>query len=217
MFISLETMPSFYHSNYQRWQNGNQHSTPCQTQPNSCSKCILVSKPSLLQVAVRNPGRNGRNVLLFDLQELFDRSNRYFRDCYTSLIIHNLIELILNHPKACKLSQSLNNDLAHLKCSFNENCFHTSKLHHLIELSDIYRQVFPQEKYQQIYSLQRMTAMTLHCQLDKKQQCANWSKRPLTQLLKDYAAMDVIVMIDIYDRLKTKIGPDQEWFVYLFD
>jgi ribonuclease D len=59
--------------------------------------------------------------------------------------------------------------------------------------------------------------MTLHCQLDKKQQCANWSKRPLTQLLKDYAAMDVIVMIDIYDRLKTKIGPDQEWFVYLFN
>jgi hypothetical protein len=49
-----------------------------------------------------------------------------------------------------------------------------------------------------------MTAMTLHCQLDKKQQCANWSKRPLTQSLKDYAAMDVIVMIDIYDRLKTK-------------
>jgi hypothetical protein len=59
-----------------------------------------------------------------------------------------------------------------------------------------------------------MTAMTLHCQLDKKQQCANWSKRPLTQSLKDYAAMDVTVMIDIYDRLKTKIKQDG---IELFD
>jgi hypothetical protein len=31
--------------------------------------------------------------------------------------------------------------------------------------------------------------------------------------LKDYAAMDVIVMIDIYERLKTKISEVQEWFV----
>ena len=68
-----------------------------------------------------------------------------------------------------------------------------------------------------------MTAMTLHCQLDKKLRCANWSKRPLTQSLIDYAAMDVIVMIDIYDRLKTKIEQklmDQQdktltWFVCL--
>lgn len=57
-----------------------------------------------------------------------------------------------------------------------------------------------------------MTAMTLHCQLDKKQQCANWSKRPLTQVLKDYAAIDVIVMIDIYERLKSKIEETEEWF-----
>jgi len=175
--------------------------------------CILVSKPSLLQVAVRNQGRNGKNVLLFDLQELFDRSNINFRECYTSIIIHNLIELIFNHPIAYKLSQSLFNDLAHLKCSYDEDCFHRSKIDHIIELSDIYRKVFPNEKTQQIYSLQRMTAMTLHYQLDKKQRCANWSKRPLTQSLKDYAAIDVIVMIDIYDRLKTKIQQDDEWFV----
>ncbi len=136
------------------------------------------------------------------------------------MIIHHLIQLIFNHPNSYKLSQSLLSDLAHLKCSYDEDCFHTTKLHHLIELSDIYRKVFPDEKHQQIYSLQRMTAMTLHCQLDKKQQCANWSKRPLTQSLKDYAAMDVIVMIDIYDRLKTRIKQENQpstWFVYLLN
>jgi hypothetical protein len=175
------------------------------------NRSILVSKPSLLQVAVRDQSRTGKNVLLFDLQELFDQSH----PCDISLIIHNLIELIFNHPNAYKLSQSLFNDLAHLKCSYDEECFHRSKLHHLIELSDLYRQVFPDEKDQKIYGLQRMTAMTLHCQLDKKQQCANWSKRPLTQSLKDYAAIDVIVMIDIYERLKRKIEEDQEWFVHL--
>jgi hypothetical protein len=170
---------------------------------------ILVNKPSLLQVAVRDQYRTGKNVLLFDLQELFD----HFHSCNTIRIIHYLIELIFNHPYAYKLSQSLFNDLAHLKCSYDNECFHRGKLHRLIELSDLYRHVFSNEKEQKIYGLQRMTAMTLHCQLDKKQQCANWSKRPLTQSLKDYAAMDVIVMIDIYERLKTKISEVQEWFV----
>ncbi|CAF1043745.1 unnamed protein product [Rotaria sordida] len=203
--FDTETMPSFYHSNYQRnqnykWQNGNWDLLPSQTPQYSC-----ISKPSLLQVAVRSQNRNGKNVLLFDLQELFDQTNIHFRKCNTSIYIHNLIQLIFNHTNAYKISQSLLNDLAQLKCSYDEECFHTSKLHHCIELSDIYRKVFPNEKDQQIYSLQRMTAMTLHCQLDKKQQCANWSKRPLTQSLKDYAAMDVIVMIDIYERLKTRI------------
>ncbi|UJR10183.1 hypothetical protein I4U23_014398 [Adineta vaga] len=201
--FDTETMPCFYHPNFQQNQksrNANWHSTPYQTQYNS-----YISKPSLLQVAVCNENRKIKNVLLFDLQELFDRSNTHFRECSTISFIHQLIHLIFNHPYARKLSQSIFNDLAHLKCSYDESCFHQSKLHHVMELSDIYRKVFPDEKSQQIYSLQRMTAMTLHCQLDKKQQCANWSKRPLTQALKDYAAIDVIVMIDIYDRLKTRI------------
>ena len=179
-------MPSFYQS----------------IKPNS------INKPSLLQVAIRdNHHRTGKNVLIFDLQELFDHS------CNTIVIINHLIELIFNHPYAYKLSQSLFNDLAHLKCSYDEQCFHRVKIRHVIELSDLYRQVFTDEKEQQIYGLQRMTAMTLHYQLNKKQQCANWSKRPLTQSLKDYAAIDVIVMIDIYERLKTKISEHHDWFV----
>ena len=186
---------------------------------------ISVSKPSLLQVAVRDQDRNDKNVLLFDLQELFDQSNIHFRECSTSVIIHQFLQLIFNHPHASKLSQSLFNDLAHLKCSYDGHCFHTSKLPHVLELSNLFRKIFPHEKGQQIYSLQRMTAMTLHRQLNKKQQCANWSKRPLTQLLKDYAAIDVIVMIDIYDRLKTRIkqellekeNPSSTWFVCLFN
>ncbi|CAF1460068.1 unnamed protein product [Adineta ricciae] len=196
--FDTETMPSFYHPNFR--SNYTRHSTPYQCQSNSC-----VSKPSLLQVAVRSQNPNMKNVLLFDLQEVFVCSNMYFRECSTSRMIHHLIQLIFNHPYAFKLSQSIFNDLAHLKCSYVEHCFHQPKLLHVIELSDLYRKVFPQEKEQQIYSLQRMTAMTLHCQLDKRQQCANWSKRPLGQALKDYAAIDVIVMIDIYDRLKVRI------------
>ncbi len=170
---------------------------------------ILVNKPSLLQVATRDHHRTGKNVLIFDLQEIFNHS----RSCNTIVIINHLIELIFNHPYAYKLSQSLFNDLAHLKCSYNEECFHRVKIQYVIELSDLYRQVFTDEKEQKIYGLQRMTAMTLHYQLDKKQQCSNWSKRPLTQALKDYAAIDVIVMIDIYERLKKKISEQQDWFV----
>ena len=207
-------MPSFYHPNFR--SNYTRHSTPYQCQSNSCGKLqklvnsvqarhVLVSKPSLLQVAVRSRNPNIKNVLLFDLQEVFVRSNMHFRECSISRIIHQLIQLIFNHPYAFKLSQSIFNDLAHLKSSYVEHCFHRPKLLHVIELSDLYRKVFPQEKEQKIYSLQRMTAMTLHCQLDKRQQCANWSKRPLGQALKDYAAIDVIVMIDIYDRLKVRI------------
>ncbi|CAF1255581.1 unnamed protein product [Rotaria magnacalcarata] len=203
--FDTETMPSFYHPNFQPNQNNKRlngiwQGLPTQTQQNSC-----ISKPSLLQVAVRSQQRHGKDVLLFDLQELFDRSLIHFRESHTSSIVHNLIRLIFNHPSAHKICQSLVNDLSQLKCSYDEDCFHTTKLHHCIELSDLYRQVFPDEKDQQIYGLQRMTAMTLHFQLDKRQQCANWSKRPLTQSLQDYAAIDVIVMIDIYDRLKTKI------------
>ena len=139
-----------------------------------------------------------------------------FVNVFTSLIIENLIELIFNHPNAYKLSQSLFNDLAYLKCSYNENCFQKCQLSHVIELSDVFRKAFPDEKEQQIYSLQRMTARTLHCQLDKKQQCANWSKRPLTQVIKRLCSYrDVIVMIDIYDRLKTKIESARKSIIYL--
>ena len=164
-------------------------------------------------MAIRDQTHHNKNVLLFDLQELFDQSQPYFRPCPTGSSIDHLIQLIFNHPDAYKLSQSLFNDLAHLKSSYDEDCFHHSKLDHLIELSDLYRRVFSKEKYQPIYGLQRMTAMTLHCQLDKKQQCANWSKRPLIQSLKDYAAIDVIVMIDIYERLKRRLEQEEQWFV----
>ena len=166
-------------------------------------------------MAIRDQSHHKKNVLLFDLQELFDQTSQHFRPCPLRTRIHYLIQLIFNHSDAYKLSQSLFNDLAHLKCSYDENCFHRSQLYHLIELSDLYRRVFPQEKDQHIYGLQRMTAMTLHCQLDKKQQCANWSKRPLSQSLKDYAAIDVIVMIDIYERLKRRLEQEQRWFVRL--
>ena len=107
----------------------------------------------------------------------------------------------LQPPHAYKLSQLLFNDLAQLKCSYDDDCFHTCKLDHVLELSQIFRCAFPHDTDQETFSLQRMTATVLHCQLNKKQQCANWSKRPMTQAMKDYAAMDVIVMIDIYERL----------------
>ena len=176
--LYLETMPSFYQSKSSR------------------------TKPSLLQVAIRNEDRREKNVLLIDLQDLFETSHN------NSQQIEHLITSIFNHSNAYKLSQSFYNDLLELKCSFDEQCFHQCKLEHFIELSDLFRQVYSEEKSQQIYSLQRMTARTLYVQLNKKQQCANWSKRPLTQILKDYAAIDVIFMIDIYDRLTSQTDID---------
>lgn len=167
---------------------------------------ILVNRPSLLQVAIRSSSPHGKNVLLFDLQELFNRSKVHHE---SSSIVIDLLRSLFNHSKAEKLSQSFFYDLAQLKCSYDEDCFQTAKLEHLIELSRIYRRVYSDQKAQEIYSLQRMTAVTLHFQLDKRQQCANWSKRPLSPMLKDYAAMDVIVMIDIYDRLRKKFEDER--------
>lgn len=185
--FDTETMPSFYQSKLSR------------------------TKPSLLQVAIQNENRTEKNVLLFDLQDLFESSHIHCQQ------IEQLIKSIFNHSNAYKLSQSFYNDLIELKCSFDEQCFHKCKLEHFIELSDLFRQVYPDEKYQQIYSLQRMTAQTLFSQLNKKLQCANWSKRPLTQALIDYAAIDVIVMIDIYDRLISKTDYDYRQTVDLND
>jgi hypothetical protein len=119
--------------------------------------------------------------------------------------IVDLVRALFNHARAWKLSQTLLNDLSQLKCSYDDECFHQSTVEHVIELSTLYRHVYADDQRQQdIYSLQYMTAKTLDYQLNKTQQCANWSLRPLTQHLKEYAAMDVIVMIDIYDRLKDK-------------
>lgn len=202
-------MPSFY-------QTFQKSKYPFECIFISFNGSISDSKPSLLQVAIRDETYQNKNVLLFDLQELFDQSQSYFHPCPLSPLIDHLIRRIFNHSHAYKLSQSLFNDLAHLKCSYDEDCFHQSKLDHLIELSDLFRRVYPQEKDQPIYGLQRMTVMTLHCQLNKKQQCANWSKRPLTQSLKDYAAIDVIVMIDIYERLKRRLEQQEQWFVRTF-
>ncbi|CAF0987507.1 unnamed protein product, partial [Didymodactylos carnosus] len=87
-------------------------------------------------------------------------------------------------------------------------CFQTPIISHLIELSSLYRTAYPptqKDSNHQTCSLQKMTATVLHLQLNKKYQCVNWSKRPLPYSWKDYAAADVIVMIEIYDSLLSKI------------
>lgn len=180
-----ETMPSFYQTHH-RASPGNLN-------------------PSLLQVAVRSKELQSKHVFLFDLQELFDRTSRHFRSSSISLPVSRLLTDLFNHPTAWKLSHSFSGDLGQLKCAYDEDCFQNSKLEHFIELSKLFRHCYPNEKAQELYSLQHMTATVLKRQLNKKHQCANWSKRPLTQVLKDYAAIDVVVMIDIYDRLREQM------------
>ncbi|CAF1004183.1 unnamed protein product [Didymodactylos carnosus] len=56
------------------------------------------------------------------------------------------------------------------------------------------------------WSMQDMVLQILKIPLDKKQQCSNWAKAKLNKSQQDYAAFDVLSLIDIYLKL-IKIHP----------
>lgn len=154
---------------------------------------ISANRPSLLQAAIRSADKKEKNVVLFDLQGAANCS------------MFELIEHLFNKQSMLKLSHAFPNDLAQLKVFLDENCFQKSKIERVVELSDVFRQTFAEEKNENLFSLKRMAELTLQTKLNKKQQCANWSKRPLQQAMKDYAAIDVVVMIEIFDRFSQQI------------
>ncbi|CAF0884737.1 unnamed protein product [Didymodactylos carnosus] len=128
--FDTETMPIFYHPTFQQNQQYNQRyprgedplaSTTVEKQvPLPPPPISYNGKPSLLQVALRGKRYNMKNVLLFDLQELFDQQNPYYRPTEVAVRVQRLITLIFSHSKASKLSHSLATDLAQLKCSYDD-------------------------------------------------------------------------------------------------
>ena len=55
-------------------------------------------------------------------------------------------------------------------------------------------------------SLQRVCARTLEVRLDKREQCSDWARRPLTQSQFAYAALDAAVLVQLHDALTSRCG-----------
>ena len=47
----------------------------------------------------------------------------------------------------------------------------------------------------------RVCARTIGLQLDKKQQCSDWARRPLEQEQFVYAALDAHILLQVYEAL----------------
>ncbi|CAN0052768.1 unnamed protein product, partial [Chrysoparadoxa australica] len=164
-----------------------------ETKPNF-KKGDARNPTSLLQVAARD-AQGGEQVYLFDLLSLLGRQRAYthFDSCLKDAFWSS---------KKVKLGQGLKQDLQELHRSYPQ-CLAFKRLRGVIETNSLHRQLNPQDK--QVVGLKRLTQRYIHCALDKRQQCSNWSRRPLTEGQQTYAATDALVLLRLHDAMTHEV------------
>ena len=87
---------------------------------------------------------------------------------------------------------------------FNDNFQKFFKEAEVIDLIDIYQQIF----LEKASSLKDMCQKILEKSLCKYEQCSNWENRPLKQAQLHYAAMDALVCVKLYKKLMNENNDD---------
>ncbi|OQR83877.1 hypothetical protein ACHHYP_18027 [Achlya hypogyna] len=143
---------------------------------------------SLLQIAVRD-AKGVEEVFVLDLLALaVDDYNEMLTELFCASDI-------------IKLGQGLLGDLKELHEAYPAaSCFR--QMHSVVEANDILRTVIHHES---MMSLQKIVYFCLKKKLVKTQQTSNWNRRPLTPAQLQYAALDALVLLWIYDELLRQI------------
>ena len=94
-------------------------------------------------------------------------------------------------------------DLGKMAASFpHMPCF--SQYNGVIDLQKVSSFVLPKSDMQFTSSLQKMVALILHKKLIKKQQCSDWTMRPLSAEQVEYATLDAAVLPHLLKQIMTQ-------------
>jgi len=149
---------------------------------------------ALLQVATRD------EVFLIDLLACAPRS----KGAELNDAVDELLQAILWEEALFKLGFSFNYDLKRMKASYSHLKVWEKKCESLVDVKQLAFAANP-KKTSLRCGLAVLTRQVLGCMLDKKEQCSDWSKRPLKDSQIAYAAADGYSLCLIFDKCLTMI------------
>jgi len=142
---------------------------------------------SILQLATEN------KVYLFDVQSLGE-----------SLQYQELIWKLFTNPKIFKIGHSFLGDLQIIKNEHENN--KNISIKNYLDIGQAYK-IF--DKSRQQYGLAYICEKILGKKMSKYEQVSNWSRRPLRKAQIHYAALDALLVIQIYLKMKEQIQGDE--------
>ncbi|KAJ9539585.1 hypothetical protein OSB04_026091 [Centaurea solstitialis] len=155
----------------------------------------------LLQIACRlhSPLNGSTIVFLIDLSQI-----------HLPSIYHLLRDLFLS-PHILKLGFRFKQDLLYLSSTFSshEGChsgFHT--VEPFLDIATIYSHLHHKQttrKTKVTKSLSFICQELLGISLSKELQCSDWSRRPLTEDQRTYAAMDALCLLEIFNVFQLRL------------
>lgn len=139
-----------------------------------------------------------KRAFLLDLQSLCQPLHLEDDENVASLTdkeaqLNNILEKLFTSSSLSIVGYGVLQDLGKLAASFPHlQCFSYYKS--VVDLISVSSIAIPKSEHRDVSSLQRMVACLLNKRLDKKQQCSDWSKRPLSKEQLDYAMLDSAVL-----------------------
>ena len=154
---------------------------------------------ALLQVATRD------EVFLIDLLATAPRG------CAPEVIeaTDELLKAILWEEKLYKLGFSFGYDVKRMKASYSHLSVWDETCKNLVDVKQLAYAASP-NKMSLRCGLAVLTRQVIGCMLDKKEQCSDWAKRPLTASQRAYAAADGYSLCLIFDKCLTMIKEDDD-------
>ncbi|XP_073064206.1 uncharacterized protein [Primulina eburnea] len=157
---------------------------------------------SLLQIACRlisSSDSDALQVFLVDLQEI------------QLLSVYELLKNVFVSPNVIKLGFRFKQDLVFLSYTFCQRGCEPGfdRVEPFIDITAIYNYLRPKVPGQRVpkqhKSLATVCEEVLGILLSKELQCSDWSKRPLTEEQKIYAAADAHCLVEIFNVFRAKV------------
>lgn len=156
---------------------------------------------ALVQIAVRISAVSDdiwtEHVLLLDMNAL---------SCSTecSAKVYDMLSALFVNSQVYKIGLGLKEDIANL---FSSSFGKLPIVHSVLDISDLHTKVRGRESNtrKEKNSLQRLVMMNLNMNLLKPKRItmSNWDYRPLSQEQRSYAICDAIVLLRLFDALRT--------------
>ncbi|WCJ43020.1 Polynucleotidyl transferase ribonuclease H-like superfamily protein [Euphorbia peplus] len=141
------------------------------------------NKVSILQIA------SDKMVFIFDLIKLFEDAPSILDNCLTR---------ILQSPRVLKLGYNFQCDIRQLAQSYGElKCFKQYEM--LLDIQNLFKEVRG--------GLSGLAKELLGAGLNKTRRNSNWEERPLSRNQLEYAALDAVVLVHMFNHIRNHPNP----------
>ena len=158
----------------------------------------LILPTSIMQIAVRQRFTQNESVVIIDLLDI--------KKAGKLMILDKILKPVMSDKTILKIGQELKWDIKEVSSAYTElSAFRT--VYSILETVVLHRAINPKERHTP--SLKNLTLTYLNHELDKTQQLSDWGTRPLSWEQLHYAACDALVLLRLFDAMKSKMGNAQ--------